>query len=658
MSVRGVASAVAALVCVAVPAGAAEPNFTDLSLAELMNEPVTTVSKKATRLGDAPTAITVLTADDIRRNGFTTIPEALRMVPGFDVARIDASHWAISSRGLNLQYANTLLVLIDGRSVYTPAFGGVYWDVQDVTLDDIDRIEVIRGPGATLWGANAVNGVVNIITKSARETQGLLLSGAAGTEDRPQIDARYGAEVGTSGHFRVYAKYFDRDGLYTSDDRSAFDDWQTLRGGFRSDWDLAADQRLTVQGDYYSMHSEHVQNHIEYAPPYQVSDYQHRESDGGNLVGRWTRTFSDVSHLSVQAYFDDYDMALEGRRTTDLQVEHRFSPAAAHDIVWGIGYRQSNDYLHLGADLETRPARRQIDLYTAFVQDEIALAADRVRITLGTKLEHNDFTGLEVQPNLRLLFAPSSRTSLWAAASRAVSTPSRFYNDTRFNVSAFQPPASPVIVAALMPNADLPSQKLDAYELGYRVQPASGVSIDIAAFFNKYRNIYGDIAGTPFFETQPVPHLVVPLNWVPDLTGRSRGVEAVVNWRALDNWNLSASYSWLNLKVKPVDLLGVGSPTHQASVRSRLALSPTLEINSALYYVDSIESLNTALETTHIPSYVRFDTGLVYRPSATLELGLWGQNLLDPRHGEISSQDSGTVTQVPRTFLAKITRRF
>jgi iron complex outermembrane recepter protein len=263
-----------------------------------------------------------------------------------------------------------------------------------------------------------------------------------------------------------------------------------------------------------------------------------------------------------------------------------------------------------------------------------------------------------VQPNLRVLYAPSSRTSVWAAASRAVSTPSRFYNDTRFSTGAFQPPASPVIVATLMPNADLPSEKLHAYELGYRVQPNSALSVDIAAFYNEYHNIYGDVAGTPFFEMQPVPHLVLPLNWNPNLTGRSHGLEAAVNWRALDNWNLSASYSWLSLHVKPVDLLGPGSPSHQASLRSRLTLSPTFEINSALYYVSSIASLDSTLNTVPIPSYVRLDTGLVYRPSPTLELGLWGQNLLDPRHGEISSQDSGTVTQVPRTVIARITRRF
>jgi iron complex outermembrane recepter protein len=655
--VRGVASIVSALMCIASPAGAAETNFTDLSLAELMNEPVTTVSKKTTRLGDATTAITVLTADDIRRNGFTTIPEALRMVPGFDVARIDASHWAISARGFNLQYANTLLVLIDGRSVYTPSFGGVYWDAQDVTLDDIDRIEVIRGPGATLWGANAVNGVVNIITKNARDTQGVLLSGAAGTEDRPQFDARYGGTLGSDGHFRVYAKYFDRDGLYNSDDSAAFDDWNSIRTGFRSDWSLASD-RLTVQGDYYKMHSQHVINEIAWTPPYVDPNWQHRESDGGNLLGRWTRHVSDTSHVSLQAYFDAYDMALESRRTADVQLEHRFAPAAGHDIVWGVGYRNSTDHLHLGADLTSDPARRRLSLYTAFMQDEISFAADRVRFTIGTKLEHNDFTGLEVQPNLRLLFAPNSHTSVWAAASRSVSTPSRFYHDTRFNVTAFEPQGSPLIVAALLPAPDLPSSKVNAYELGYRVEPMARLSVDIATFFSDYRGFYGDTAGTPIFEAQPVPHLLLPLYWNHGLTAKSYGAEAAVSWRALDNWNLSASYSWLHLRVKPVDTLGVGSPAHQANLSSRLTLLPNLEINSAVYYVGSIDSLNSTLETTHIPSYVRLDTGVIYRPSATLELGLWGQNLLDPRHGEISSQDSGTITQVPRAFLAKITKRF
>jgi iron complex outermembrane receptor protein len=239
-----------------------------------------------------------------------------------------------------------------------------------------------------------------------------------------------------------------------------------------------------------------------------------------------------------------------------------------------------------------------------------------------------------------------------------VSTPSRFYHDTRYDVLAFQPPASPVVVTALMPNPDLPSEKLDAFELGYRIEPISGVSFDIATFYNRYRQIYGQTPGTPFFEAQQVPHLVVPLKWNSDAVGTAHGAEISANWRALDSWHLAASYSWIDLRVSGAEQLGVGSPAHQASVRSRVSVSPKLEINSAAYYVGSIDSLNSSLGSTHIPSYVRFDTGVLYRPWATLELGLWGQNLLDSRHREISSQSAGTVTQIPRTWLARITKRF
>ena len=641
-----------------MPAGAAESSFTDLSLTELMNEPVTTVSKKTTRLGDAPAAITVITAEDIRRNGFNSIPEALRMVPGFDVARIDASHWAISSRGLNQQYANTLLVLVDGRSVYTPAFGGVYWDAQDMTLDDLDRIEVIRGPGATLWGANAVNGVVNIISKSARETQGVLLSVAQGNEEQPQLDARYGGAVGEKFRYRVYTKYVNRDGLRQADGTGSYEDWHSFRTGFRSDWDRAADQLVTVQGDYYYLREQHLQDLIEWAPPFVSTYTQHRKSEGGNVVARWTETLSDVSHISVQSYFDIYDTDSESRRTADVQLEHRFAPAAHHDVVWGLGYRDSRDHLHLGASFVTVPARERLSLYTAFAQDEISLAADRVRITVGTKLEHNDFTGLEVQPNLRVLFAPSSHTSVWAAASRAVSTPSRVYHDTRCDARADQPPASPIIVTSLIANPDLPSQKLDSFEIGYRAEPMKRVSLDIATFYNRYRSMYGLAQGAPFFEPQPVPHLVVPLTWQASMRAHAHGAEVAVGWRPLDRWHLAASYGWLDLEAIPVNTLGVGSPVQQASLRSTLAVSSAFEISSALYYVDGIDSLAAGLQTMRIPSYLRFDTGLLYRPSATLELGLWGMNLLDARHPEASSEDAAVVSNVPRSVLGRITKRF
>jgi iron complex outermembrane receptor protein len=639
-------------------ANAADESFTDLSLTELMNEPVTTVSKKATRLGDAATAITVITPDDIRRNGFTSIPEALRLVPGFDVARIDSSHWAISARGFNLQYSNLLLVLVDGRSVYTPAFGGVYWDAQDVSLEDLDRIEVIRGPGATLWGANAVNGVVNIITKNSRETHGAVISAVAGTEDQPLLEARYGSSLGEGAHYRVYAKYFDRDGLYGPDGREAFDDWHSVRVGFRSDWDRTESDLVTVQGDYYSLRAEHLQNELAYSPPFVRSTLQVRESEGANLLGRWTHTLSDVSHISVQAYLDTYDMALESRHTADLQFEQRFALGARNDVVWGASYRVSEDELHLGADTVTRPSKDTLNFYTAFVQDEISLMPDLLRATVGAKLEHNEFTGLEVQPNLRLLLTPNARTTFWAAASRAVSTPSRFFHDARYNISAFQPPASPVTVVALMPVPSLPSEKLDAYELGFRFEPSKSISLDIATFINRYRDIYGESIGTPFFELEPVPHVLVPVSWEPFLKGRAHGVETSVSWRVTDVWQVNASYTWLHLRLTPDNTYGIGSPEQQASVRSRLSLSRSLELNAGVYYVDPIDSLTPATEVRPIPSYMRVDTGLLYHASATLELGLWGQNLFDHFHQEMISQDAGTVSRIPRSVLFRISKRF
>lgn len=643
---------------VAASAHALGERFTELSLTELMNEPVTTVSKKTTRLGDAPAAITVITADDIRRNGFTSIPEALRMVPGFDVARIDSSHWAISARGFNLQYSNLLLVLIDGRSVYTPTFGGVFWDSQDVSLEDLDRIEVIRGPGATLWGANAVNGVVNIITKNSRETHGGVVSVSAGTEEQPLVEARYGGALGNGAHYRVYAKYFNRDGLYDRSGGEGFDDWHSIRTGFRSDWDRGANDLLTFQGDYYSVRAAHVQDDVSYTPPFVERNYDPRASEGANLLGRWTHTFSDVSHISVQAYLDTYDMYNESRHTADLQFEQRFPLGSRNDVVWGMGYRLSRDSLHLGPDFVSTPAKEDLSLYTAFLQDEISIVPERLRVILGTKLEHNDFTGMEVQPNLRLVLSPNARATFWASASRAVSTPSRFYHDTRYDVFAFQPPASPVVVVALTPNASLPMQKLDAYELGYRVEPSKSVSVDVATFVNRYHDVFGNVAGASYFEADPVPHRVVPLQWVPNMSARAHGAEAAVNWRVTDDWQVNASYTWLHLRVKPNTTLGLGSPAQQASLRSRLSLSRSLELNSALYYVDSIDSLSSALVTRHMPSYVRADVGLLYHASAKLELGLWGQNLFDPYHPENSSQDVASVAQIRRSVLFRITQRF
>jgi iron complex outermembrane recepter protein len=638
-------------------ARADERNLADLTLAELMNEPVTSVSKKATRLSDSATAITVITADDLRRLGITSIPEALRLVPGFDVSRIDASHWAISARGFNFQYSNTLLVLIDGRSVYTPTFGGVYWDSQDVALEDLERIEVIRGPGATLWGVNAVNGVVNVITKPARDTQGLVLSAALGSEDRPTADARYGGTLGSDVHYRAYAKYFEREGLRDGD-AGLPDGWRSVRTGFRADWEVSADRLLTVQGDYYSVHSHSFQLVPTFTLPFTAIVKEDRPTEGFNLVGRWTRTLSERSHVTVQAYFDSYARFQQSRDTADVEIEHRFSAGERHDIVWGVGYRFTTDELHLGPALTSLPASRDTDLFTAFLQDDLALLPNRLRLTAGVKLEHNPFTGFETQPSVRTLWTPSTGHTLWASASRAVSTPSRFYNDSRFSVATFPAAGGVLLEAALIPNENLPSQTLDAYEIGYRVEPVSSVYADLAAFYNIYDNLYGISTQAPEFAPTPVPHVVLPLLWSPNLDGRSYGAELAVNYKPLDSWRLTGTYSWLHLRVRPDAASAGGSPAHQFGLRSYASLAPRFELNTALYYVSSIQSLKSPTETVHIDSYVRLDVGLVYQATRTLEVGAWGQNLLERRHAEVASQNTSSVSEVPRSALVRVTKRF
>ncbi len=378
---------------------------TELSLDQLINIPVTSVSKKETKLNDSPAAISVITQDDIRRSGMTTLPELLRMVPGFDVARIDGNEWAVSSRGFNSQFARDLLVLIDGRTVYTPSSAGVFWNAQDVVLEDLDRIEVIRGPGATLWGANAVNGVVNIITKSAAETQGGLISTSFGTEDQPTTSARYGGQIATNLYYRVYVKYFSREGLLDDAGNGAPDDWKALRGGFRLDWEPATENTLTLQGDYYGEDALKNVSLTSLNPPYSQSADVMTHNSGGNLLGRWTHTFSESSQLTLQTYYDNViqgdGLGIEYQNTFDLDLQHRFALGERNDIVWGAGYRYTAVENTPSFNLTWTPDERRLQLFNIFLQDELTLVPDRLKLTVeASKLEAQRMilTGLEVGP--------------------------------------------------------------------------------------------------------------------------------------------------------------------------------------------------------------------------------------------------------------------
>jgi iron complex outermembrane receptor protein len=433
-----------------------------LSLEQLMAIEVSSVSRRPERLSDAASAIQVITREDIQRSGATRLPEALRLATNLEVDQLDASQWAISARGFNSPLANKLLVLIDGRTVYSPLFAGVFWDAQDVLLEDVEQIEVISGPGATLWGANAVNGVINITTKKAKDTQGLLVLGGGGTELHGFGGARYGGRIGSKARFRVYGKYSERDGTELPTGEDISNDWSFGQGGFRLDWDASTGDLITVQGDLYDGHTDQTP----------TTDAVAR---GANAVGRWSHKLSARSDLQLQLYVDrthrdvpgSYDDVLD---TYDVDFQYHIALGGRHDVVWGVGYRLVEDDFKSVA-VAILPEQVSLETFSAFAQDEIALG-NRLRLTLGTKLEHNDYTDFEFQPSVRLAWQVNDRQTLWAAVSRAVRTPSRLDRDL-----------------VILPGPNFNSEVVRAYELGYRGQATERLSFSVSAFYNDYDDL-------------------------------------------------------------------------------------------------------------------------------------------------------------------------
>jgi len=642
---------------------AGDDDLTTLNLEQLMNEPVTSVSKRETKLSESPAAISVVTQEDIRRLGITTLPEALRLVPGLDVARVSANEWAVSSRGFNSQFASKLLVLIDGRTVYTPASAGVFWNAQDVMIEDIDRIEVIRGPGATLWGANAVNGVINIITKRAQDTQGTLVAATEGTEDQPLVAARYGSQAGPDLSYRIYAKFFDRDGFLDSTGTIDTGAWHTLRSGFRADWNSTGVDTVTLQGDVYGGEAGKPVNVVTLAPPSVTTINAEEQNSGANLLGRWTRTFSADSALTLQGYLDHViqgdGYGSEHRDTYDIDLQHRFGWGSRNDILWGAGYRLSSIEETQTFDLTWTPPNEDIRLFNTFLQDEITVVPNRLHVTLGSKFEHDTINGGNVEPNVRVAWTPAERQTVWAAISRAIRTPALFELDGRLNPAAFQPsPGSPPVLVSILPNPQLESEKLVAYELGYRFAPSPRMSVDISSFINRYSDLVVMKPGVAQFELNPAPmHILMPIleENIPD--ANSHGAEVSAQWQALRGWMLSGSYTWLHMDVAQNPPTNLASPQQQFQVRSYLDLPFHLELNSALYYVDAVTEPSGPL-TVRIPAYVRADLGLIWNPGNRWSLGVWGQNLLSPRHLEFASENTTLLTEVPRSILGKVTWSF
>lgn len=628
-----------------------------MSVEELMNIEVTSVTRHPEKLLQAPSAIQVITREEIRRSGATSIPEALRLADNLEVAQKNSHDWAISARGFNTALGNKLLVMIDGRTVYTPLYSGVFWDVQDYFLEDIDRIEVISGPGGTLWGANAVNGVINIITKGAADTKGLYAEAGGGNQLEEFGGARYGGTLGSNVDFRVYGKYFDRADEVFENGSRAPDSWHQERGGFRLDSQASPQDALSLHGDFYDGH-ENVD----------TGGVGAGEAGGGNVVGRWTHVFSDESDLSLQSYYDrthlvdpiapvylgsTLELAPAGYlrddlTTFDTDFQHRFALGTRNRIVWGVGYRYTHDVVRNAPGLGFFPAVFNQSLYSAFVQDEFLLGHEWSAI-VGSKLEHNDYTGFEVEPNVRLEWGFATGQALWSAISRAARTPSRIDRN-------FTEPTPPALVL-LEGSSDFKSEYVTAYELGYRGGLGSRITGSVSTFYN----VYSDVRSTSF-----TPGTIVPLYFQNNLEGRTWGVELSGNYQVLEHWSLHAGYDFLeeHIRVKPGQfdlskgLNETADPKHQFSIRTALNLPWHVNLDAALRWVDVLPT-NSGLPGTpgNVPSYFEADTRLAWQAAGGLELSVVGQNLLHAHHLEYGFP-SPTTVEIQRSVYGKIAWRY
>jgi iron complex outermembrane receptor protein len=625
-----------------------------------MDIPVTSVTKEASTVGHSPAAIFVITPEMIRRSGATCIPEALRMVPGIEVARISSDTWAITCRGFNDRYANKLLVLIDGRTVYTPIFSGVYWDTQDVLMQDIERIEVIRGPGSTLWGANAVNGVINVITKKAKDTQGAFVSVGGGTEEKFNSAFRYGGKIGDDGYYRIYGKQFDR-GTFYSPDGQPDDAWRQGRFGFRTDLNLDREKSntLTVQGDHYTGASGYQDVLASTLPPYSVPIAGKEVVTGENVLARLRHVYDEDSDWVLQMYYDHYlrngDITLEDVKTFDVDFQYRFPLSERQKITCGAGFRGIHDALPSTDDFTQHftPTERTYNLTSQFIQDEISLVTDRLGLTLGLKMEQNDFTGLEVQPSARLLWSIDRRHSAWGAISRAIRTPSRA-EDNLFRTSATP---MPEVFSRIYGNPDEQSEEMMAYELGYRAQATEKYSWDIAAFYNVYDRLATPQAGEPFVEYDPwPPHGIYPLNVINRANAETYGIELAQNWSISEQWRLYAQYTYLQVSMHNnyLEIREGVDPHNQVYLRSSWDLRDNLEFDLIGRYVDNLPDLA-------VPTYITMDLRLAWRPRKHLEIAAVGQNLLQNQHLEFNpgtSETSAGVMEVPRGVYGTIAYQY
>jgi iron complex outermembrane recepter protein len=603
--------------------------FKKLTLEELMDVDVTSVSRSTETLAQTAAAVAVITAEDIRRSGVSNIPEALRLVPGIEVARLNAGSWAISSRGFNSAAANKMLVLIDGRTVYSPLFSGTFWEIEDLVLEDIARIEVVRGPGATLWGANAVNGIISIITKSAHQTKNTYVQMAGGgADDLALTSLRTGDAISPNTSYRVFGKYSYRDQMELANGDDAKDSVRIGRTGFRID-SAKGQNDFTVQGDAYRGFAGLIGR-------------DDSKVLGGDVLGRWVRKISSTSSFQIQGYFarDLRRVPLQSdfrQRIFDIDIQHRFS-LDRHSITWGAEYRWNSDVTFQTPVLSFVPAKRTYPLETAFIQDEVSFSAGRVKVQVGSKFEHNDFSGFEVQPSVRAIWALRSTESIWGAVTHAVRTPTRFDSDIRFGPPGFQ----------FVGNPNFKAEALNAIEFGYRGRVAPRLSVDVATYYNFYDQLRS-------LEFQPTAGRILLMN---NLNARTYGGEISGTYDVLESVRVTAGYSYLGkrLTLDPghSDVFN-GSiegndPTHQLLVRASVDLRRRIELDSTFRYVSE-------LPDPVVPGYAELDSRIAWFATPKLELALVGRNLLHNRHPEFGPPGP-TREEIERSIYGRIAVRF
>jgi iron complex outermembrane recepter protein len=636
-----------------------QDDFSEMDFPDLAQIKVTSVTRRTEALFQSPAAVTVVRGEEIRRLGARTLPEALRLVPGVQVARIDSQNWAITARGLNRTNANKLLVLIDGRTIYSPIFDGVLWDQQHVMMEDIDRIEVIRGPGGTQWGANAVNGVVNIVTRSATQTGGTLLVAGGGVEERLFGGARYGATYsgGTAG-LRGYVTAFDRDGTEQSDGSDFGDDWTLRQAGFRYDWNRAANDRFTFQGDAYASHEDHLTTIVSLTPPFFDERIETLRSDGQNVLGRWTHLMPKGSEMQAQMYYDRSRRRLEEQfgalavDTVDLDLVQRMPPKGRVTWTFGLGHRQVWDNLDSRLTINWTELRRSTRRESGFAQAEIALVPAKLTLTAGTKLEWHEYTDFEFQPTVRLGWALDQDQFLWGAVSRAVRSPSR----GEVSVVTFILPNQSPGATQLHGNGDVGSEDEISWEAGYRFQRESHFNIDTAVFVAQYDDLVSPLELPP--AGGPIP--IIPLTLNNSLRGASRGIEVGARWLPATRWRLDLKYAFLYVDLESkqkspgpfiskeaLEAEEGTSPRNEWAVRSSLDLPRRWELDAGVRYVGR-------LDTPEVPSYVAGDFRLGWLTGRQLlEISFTAKDI-GPRHPEFANVGSGDRVRPevqPRYFL-------